>query len=167
MMVEAIDHLELEDRFDVVEAFVRSWSNHDIESCLEHVAPNVQYSDNIGDSYESYKGAWHGKDELRRIMLMVKKHWTHLAMMPRHFRPRMEDPALIQCQIEFVLLHKASGEFLFGNNRLVTRFEDGLISEIQVFHDAPMFRAFLRLIATKACAGERAASLPANSTAVC
>jgi len=148
-MMESVDHLKHKSRFEVVEGFLRSWADQDVERSLAFVAPNVRYSDNIGDSTESYKGVWQGKNDLQRVMLMVAKHWTNLAMEPQHFRLRTEDSTLVQCRIEFVLLHKRSGEFMFGNNRFVARVEDGLISEIQVFHDAPMFRAFLRLIGSQ------------------
>ncbi len=148
-MVEESHYLDLGDRIQKVTGFVRSWSNKDVEGCLDYVTPAVRYSDNIGDHGASYKGVWHGKDELRQIMTVVARHWTSISMEPRHFRPRIEDPALIQCRVEFVVLHKESREFLFGNNRLVTRLEGGLISEIQIFHDAPMFHAFLRLIGSQ------------------
>ena len=45
--------------------------------------------------------------------------------------------------------YKASGELLFGKSRLVARVEDDLIKSINIFHDAPMFEAFLRLIGSE------------------
>lgn len=145
----SFDYLEQSSRFDVVEAFIRAWTDQDIERCLAFCAPNVRYSDNIGDVIKPYKGVWQGKQQFGRIMQTAVKHWTNFVVQPKLLKGRVEDPALVQCRIEFVILHKDSREFMFGSNRFVARVEGGLITEIQVFHDAPMFLAFLRLIGSK------------------
>lgn len=82
-------------------------------------------------------------------MHTAAKHWTNLVVQPKLLKGRIEDRSLVQCRIEFVLLHKRSREFLFGSSRFVASVEAGLITEIRVFHDAPMFLAFLRLIGPK------------------
>ncbi|MEM8971972.1 MAG: nuclear transport factor 2 family protein [Pseudomonadota bacterium] len=149
-MVSAwVDHLEHGSRFDIVEAFLRAWAEQDIERCLAYLAPDITYSDNIGDSLKPYKGVWQGKGELEPYMRTAASRWSFLAMRPKQPRQRMEDTSLVQYQIEFVIRHRASGEVLFGGNRFVARIEGGLIRSIQVFHDAAMFSAFLRLIGSQ------------------
>ncbi len=144
-----VDHLEHGSRFEIVEAFIRAWAEQDIDRCLAYLAPDVTYSDNIGDSLKPYKGVWRGKDELEPHMRAAASRWSILAMRPKQPRQRMEDASLVQYQIEFVIRHRASGEVLFGGNRFVARIENGLIQSIQVFHDAAMFSAFLRLIGSQ------------------
>ena len=145
MLSALVEGREPNKRIEIVKTFSDPWAELKFNRCLKLCTPDVTYFDNISDIIHPSRPVRQGTDALRKVMNSSAKHWTILSMQQKLMKQRVEDPGLVQCRLEFVLIHKASREFMFCNNRFVARVEDDLISAIQMYHDAPMFLAFLRL----------------------
>ena len=145
MLPALVEGREPNSRIGLVKVFAESWAELKFDRCLQLCTSDVTYFDNISDIIHPSRPVRQGKEALRKVMHSSAKHWTILSMQQKLIRQRTEDPELVQCRLEFVLIHKASRKFMFCNNRFVARVEDDLISAIQLYHDAPMFLAFLRL----------------------
>ena len=158
MLSALVEGREPNKRLEIVKAFGDSLAQLKFDRCVQLCTPDVTYFDNISNIIHPSRPVRQGKDALRKVMNSSAKHWTILSMQQKLMKQRVEDPELVQCRFEFVLIHKASREFMFCNNRFVARVEDDLISAIQLYHDAPMFLAFLRLNGSAGFADHKRAS---------
>jgi hypothetical protein len=110
------------------------------------LSPDVVYTDNIIDVLTPVGGRTVGRAAFAKIMQTIAQKWEHLAFRIGPVTASTNRSNEVHCQIEFLIRHKPTGEELYGKNRFVACIKDGYIKSIDIFHDAPMFAAFLKLI---------------------
>ncbi len=134
------------EHIETAREFLRAWAAQDIDRCMALLHTDATFADNVGDSLVPYAGETRGREAIQKIMEREMRNWEHLAIRPGPMLVSTARHDQLHCQIEFLIRHRPTGERLFGKNRFVARLEDGVIKSINIFHDAPMFEAFLKLI---------------------
>lgn len=139
-------NLEVRHHAETVRTFLLAWEAQESERCLELLHPDVVYTDNIIDVLTPVGGRTVGRAAFAKIMQTIAQKWEHLAFRIGPVTASTNRSNEVHCQIEFLIRHKPTGEELYGKNRFVACIKDGYIKSIDIFHDAPMFAAFLKLI---------------------
>lgn len=149
MLTHTVERTNEEAMIRVATALIDALTERDSDRCYALLTEDATYCDNIGSQRQPIAGITRGRAAVASVISRISSLWTPLAYRPGPIRISAHVPNEIHCQIEFVMRHKSSGELLFGKSRLVARVEDDLIKSINIFHDAPMFEAFLRLIGSE------------------
>jgi len=129
---------------EVTEAVLGRWRDDPAGCMAAYVHPDVIYTLNVSPDALLLGGETHGRDAVTAKMLGIRDQFDYLVYKPRVFSIRGDT---VRTRIEFVYLHKRSGELLSGRMRSVFTVRDGLIVRVDEFVDAAMIESFMRLFA--------------------
>lgn len=130
----------------IVSETLAHWIAQDVDACLSLMSESASYTLHLEQSLLPFAGTTTGRDEIGEQLRAMLRDWDYLVFRPGPPRAHVDDANEIHNRVEFIYRHRASGEILSGFFRLVCRVNDGLITEINEYHDAAMVETFVRLV---------------------
>ena len=130
----------------VVTRFLQYWIAKDIDACLTLLSATASYTLHIEQSLLPFAGTTTGREEIGRQLAAMLRDWDYLVFRPTPAHAHVDDVSEIHSRVEFMYRHRASGEVIDGFLRLVWCVREGLITEVNEYHDAAMVETFLRLL---------------------
>lgn len=127
---------------EVTETLLWRWREDPAGCMKEFVAPDVVYTLNVSPEALLLGGETRGWDAVNAKMLGIREVFEYLVFRPRIFAVRGDE---VRARIEFVFRHKRSGELLTGQMRSVFQVQNGLITRVDEYVDAPLVESFMRL----------------------
>lgn len=126
----------------VIASFFACWRVQDLEMALVHVHPEIVYELHNGPDASPLAGVYRGIDRVRDLGYSVLAEFDYIRYEPTIVGV---DGDIVRAQVIFGLRHRVSGHVIEGSQRSVFVVRDGLIRSIDVYEDALMVAAFMRL----------------------
>lgn len=127
---------------DTVRRFLAVWGAGDIEGALGFVADDSVYALHISQEALPFGGETVGRAGIAACFHEIHRQFEYLVFRPHHF---VADGDAVRVRVEFMYRHRASGEILSGNFRIIFTVRDGLLVRADEYHDRAMVEAFMRL----------------------
>lgn len=128
---------------ELVHGLIAYWGEaQDVESLLALCHDDVVYRLHTDPVSTAYTGDRRGKEAVRELLYDILSEWDYLEYEAEVLG---EENGTARLQCRYRRLHRPSGNVLTGSKRVVVRVKREQVSEIDVFEDAPMVGAFLRL----------------------
>ena len=134
------------DPIELVDEFLRRWSDQNIDSTLELLAEDAAYTLHISKTLLPFAGSTIGREAIAVQLQAMLRDWDYLVFRPSAARANVDEPSTVHCQVQFIYRHRGTGAELSGHMRLVCTVVEGTISTVDEYHDAGMVEAFLRLM---------------------
>ncbi len=125
-----------------IRQFVIAWAAEDIDASVRLIAEDAVYVLHISNEVLPFAGETVGKANIEAALRLIRKQFEYLLFRPYNF---VADGDKVRLRVEHIYRHRASGELLSGNFRLVFEVRDGLIVKCNEYHDRAMVEAFMRL----------------------
>lgn len=132
------------DYYDLTEALIDAWQAQDIEQTIALMRDDVVFRLNRETGDGRFAAEIAGKSNVRALMEYMAEKWEYLAYDQQLLSV---DGTVARVQTTYEFLHRASQLRLGGSKRMIVRFRDGLVAEIDQLEDAQRIEAFLRLAA--------------------
>lgn len=126
----------------VAASFLASWAVQDVEMTAMHLHKNIIYKIHVPTTIRPFGGVRHGIEECREGMFAILKDFDYLAYEPIIVNAIGN---VVRAHIRFKCRHRQTGCVLEGTRRLVIRVRDGLVDQVDSYHDARLIETFLRL----------------------
>jgi ketosteroid isomerase-like protein len=130
---------------DVVRQFNEAWAAGDIDAGMSLVADYAVYALYISGELLPIGGESIGRANIEAGLRQVRNDFEYLLFRPLDLHAKGDE---VRYQVEFMYLHRRSGEVLSGRFRLIMRIENDLIVRTDEYHDRAKVEAFLRLFAS-------------------
>lgn len=131
---------------ETVRRFLEAWASGDLDASLRYIADDAVYALYISRELLPFGGETVGRANIERSLRQMRDQWDYLVYRPRSFVAIIDS---VRVRVEHMYRHRASGEVLSGNFRLVLRVRDNLIVRADEYHDRAMVEAFMRLHASE------------------
>jgi ketosteroid isomerase-like protein len=128
--------------FEVVEHYHAAWLAGDVDGAIRYIAEDCVYALHISKDLLPHGGETVGRANIAAALRQTREDFEYLLYRPHNFREKGEE---VRFRVEFMYRHRASGEILSGNFRLIMRVVNCLIVRGDEFHDRAKVEAFLRL----------------------
>lgn len=136
----------VENNVVILRRFVRAWAEGDIPETMRYIAHDCVYALHISEVALPFAGETVGARAIEGTLRHIRDNFDYLLYRPFNVHDEKEQ---VRLQVEFLYRHRASGEPLSGQFRLVLKFRDGLIVRGDEYHDRARIEAFMRLIASE------------------
>jgi ketosteroid isomerase-like protein len=134
------------DSRSVVASFFACWSVQDLEMALSHLHPEVVYTLHNGPDALPFSGSYRGIDSCRDLGYTVLAQFDYIGYEPTIVSAKER---VVQVHVVSRLRHRATGNVIEGSQRSVFQVDDGLITRIDIFEDAPRIEAFMKMTAQR------------------
>lgn len=129
---------------EVTETLLSKWQADPAGCMAAYAHPDIVYTLNVSPDLLLLGGETRGREGVTAKMLGIREQFDYLVFKPRIFSVIGD---VVRTRIEFVYLHRPSGELLSGHMRSVFTVRDGLIVRVDEFVDAALVETFMRLFA--------------------
>lgn len=127
---------------ETVRRFIKVWASGDIDASLRFIADDAVYALYISREVLPFGGETVGLANIERTLRLMRSQWDYLLFRPRAVVAIIDT---VRVRVEHMYRHRASGEVLSGNFRIIFRVRDNLIVRADEYHDRAMVEAFMRL----------------------
>lgn len=127
---------------EVVGLFFEYWKVQDVELALSLASEDVVYNLYLSDAAVPHGGATRGREKCRDVLYMVLADFDYLEYQPTVVGQEAE---AVRAHVRFRYHHRRTGGELSGTKRMVFTVRDGVIMQVDEYHDAGMVEAFMRL----------------------
>lgn len=131
---------------EVVHACLNNWAERDLDAVMSWLHDDIRFTLHAAHGSLPLAGEANGKAELRPRLQFMLDAFEFLAYIVDAAR-ETETAGVVRTSILYYYRHKATGLYLDGRFRHVARVENGLIKEIDEYHDAAALEAFMKLVA--------------------
>lgn len=125
----------------VFERAATAWSNYQLEQTLSFMSEDVEHTLNVDGELVPFAASVKGKAAMRKKLQLVLNTFEIGAYVTDHIAVRGD---WLRANMKIVYIHRASGERLITRFRFVIRQRNGLMEQIDEFHDAAYLEAFMR-----------------------
>ncbi len=125
----------------IFERAATAWSNYQLEQALSFMSEDVEHTLNVDGELVPFAASVKGKAAMRTKLQMVLDTFEIGAYVTDHIVVRGE---MLRANMKIIYIHRASGERLITRFRFVIRQRNGLMEQIDEFHDAAYLEAFMR-----------------------
>ena len=136
--------MEGQDAGETVAQFVRVWAAGDIDASMRFIAEDCVYALHISNEVLPFGGVTAGRANIEAVLRQIRDKFDYLVYRAHNI---VAEGHLVRLRVEHMYRHRASGEILSGNFRLVIEVRDGLLIRGDEYHDRAMVEAFFRLFA--------------------
>lgn len=126
----------------ITRRFLSLWGAGDVDSCVRFLADDAVYALYISREAVPFGGETVGRENIAAALRLIRQQWEYLLFRPRNF---VSQGDTVRLRVEHMYRHRASGEVLSGNFRLIFTLRDGLLIRADEYHDRAMVEAFMRL----------------------
>lgn len=119
-----------------------AWERGDFDGTFVHMADDIVFCLYLDQDLLAFAGETVGKPAVLAAFTRMRQDWDYLARRTTHM---VEEDDVVRLGLEYMYRHKASGEILSGNCRIVVRFRDCLVIRIDEYHDKALVETFMRL----------------------
>ena len=126
----------------VIESVFAYWSAQDVEQTVSLLSEDVVYQLYVCRSAHPFGGEWVGREAVRTLLFDLLAEFDYLAYEPTILEVH---DGVARVHSRYHIRHRASGEDLSGSKRLICTLQNGLVTRIHEYEDAPMVEAFIRL----------------------
>lgn len=144
--------MALETAEEIVRRSLKAWISGDFEGTLASIADDCVYALHISNEALPFAGEAVGKAAIEAAFRMMRAQFDYLLFRPHHY---VTDGGTVRVRVEHMYRHRATGEIISGNFRLVFFMRDGFITRMDEYHDRAMVEAFMRLINGAASRSDR------------
>jgi ketosteroid isomerase-like protein len=132
----------------VVQAFHAAWApgDGDIPRAMGYVAEDAVYILYLSNELLPFAGETSGRAAIEASLREIRRQFEYLLYRP--FNIAVEGD-VVRMRVEHIYRHRASGELLSGNFRIVFTVRDGKICRAEEYHDRAKVEAFMRLFSTR------------------
>ncbi len=124
--------------------FVRVWAAGDIDASMRFIAEDCVYALHISNEVLPFGGVTAGRANIEVVLRQIRDKFDYLVYRAHNI---VAEGPMVRLRVEHMYRHRASGEILSGNFRLVIEVRDGLLIRGDEYHDRAMVEAFFRLFA--------------------
>lgn len=142
-----MSHSKQDTNIAVVEAFNRAWAGGDLYGALQQCTLDMVYMLHLDVDVVEHAGCWVGRDEVRTALSLLRTNFEFERYAATILGAQGE---FVRQHIDWIGIHKASGERMTLHFRHVIVVRDSLIFQIEEFHDAAKLRALMSLISSGA-----------------
>lgn len=130
------------DSRSVVASFFECWRVQDLEMALVHAHPDIVYVIHNGPDASPLAGVYCGIDRVRELGYTVLAEFDYV-----HYEPTIvsNEDDIVRARVVFALRHRVSGLIIEGSQRSLFEVRDGLISRVDIYEDARLVEAFMRM----------------------
>jgi ketosteroid isomerase-like protein len=130
------------DSRSVVASFFECWRVQDVEMALVHLHPDIVYVIHNGPDASPLAGVYCGIEQVRELGYTVLAEFDYV-----HYEPTIvsDDGNIVRGRVVFGLRHRVSGFIIEGSQRSLFEVRDGLITRVDIYEDARLVEAFMRL----------------------
>lgn len=128
---------------ETIRQFLTIWASGDVEASASFIADDCVYALYISSEALPFAGETVGKANIVGALHLMRVQFDYLLFRPHHY---VSEGDTVRLRVEHMYRHRASGEVLSGNFRLVFEVRDGLIARADEYHDRAMVEAFIRLV---------------------
>ena len=125
----------------IFERAATAWSNYQLEEVLSFMSDDVEHTLNVDGEVVPFAASVKGKVAMRKKLQMVLDTFEIGAYVTDHIAVQGE---MLRANMKIIYIHRASGERLIARFRFVIRQRNGLMEQIDEFHDAAYLEAFMR-----------------------
>ena len=125
----------------VFERAATAWSNYQLEQTLSFMSEDVEHTLNVDGGRVPFAASVKGKPAMRAKLQLVRDIFEIGAYVTDHIAVRGER---LRANMKIIYIHRASGERLITRFRFDIRQRNGLMEQIDEFHDAAYLEAFMR-----------------------
>ena len=142
---ELIGGIALEGRSaeETVRQFLTAWIAGDFAVTTSFIADDCVYALYISNDVLPFAGETVGKANIEAALRLMRVQFDYLLFRPHHY---VTDGDNVRLRVEHMYRHRASGEVISGNFRLIFEVRDSLIARADEYHDRAMMEAFIRLV---------------------
>lgn len=121
-------------------------TRRDVNDALRYMAPNIDYVVNVDPQIAPFVASTSGIPELRARLELLFDTFTIETFDAKNFRISDDDPSIARVNVSYAYREKTTSVLLDGRFRCVIHIDDGLIAQVEEFHDRSYIEAFSRLI---------------------
>ena len=136
----------------IFESAATAWSNYQIERTLSFMSEDVVHTLNVDGELVPFAASVRGKAAMREKLGMMLDPFEIGAYVTDHLTVQGNN---LRANMKIIYIHQASGERLITNFRLAIEQRDGLMVQIDEFHDAAYLEAFVRYASAPAKARDQ------------
>ncbi len=136
---------------EVVGLFFEYWKAQDVEMALSLASEDVVYNLYLSDAAVPHGGETRGREKCRDVLYMVLADFDYLEYQPTIVGQEAE---AVRAHVRFRYHHRRTGGELSGTKRMVFTVRDGLIAQVDEYHDAGLVEAFMRLTQQREASNE-------------
>ena len=130
---------------EVVNRFQAAWGPGDFATAMPLLAEDSVYNLYLDEGLLPAGGQMVGRAAIEAALRRVRGVFEYVLYRPFDLVANGNE---VRQQVEFMCLHRASGETVSGRFRLVLVVENGQIVRTDEYHDRAKVEAFMRLFAT-------------------
>lgn len=128
---------------ETVRQFLTTWASGDLGATVSFIADDCIYALYISSEALPFAGETVGKAAIVDALRLIRTQFDYVLYRPHRY---VSEGDHVRLRVEHMYRHRASGEVLSGNFRLVVEVRDGLIARADEYHDRAMVEAFIRLV---------------------
>lgn len=130
----------------VVGRFNTAWEHGDLDAAMSCAAEDCVFTLHVSEDVVEHAGRAVGREQIRATLAAARRHYDYIL-----YRPHVlgVDGETVRVRVEFMGVHRASGERIGMTFRHVFVVRDGLIATCDEYHDRAKLEAYLRLIASE------------------
>ena len=136
---------------EVVDLFFEYWKAQDVEMAMSLATEGVVYNLYLSDAAVPHGGETRGREKCRDVLYMVLADFDYLEYQPTIVG---QEADAVRAQVRFRYHHRRTGGELSGTKRMVFTIRDGLIAQVDEYHDAGLVEAFMRLTQQREASNE-------------
>lgn len=131
---------------DIVKAFNAAWAAGDIDAAIAYVAEDGVYALYLSNEVLPFAGETVGRAGIEAVLREVRRQFDYLVYRPHAI---VVSGDIVRMRVEHMYRHRASGEMLTGNFRLVFTVRGDKIVRADEYHDRAMVETFMHLFAVQ------------------
>jgi ketosteroid isomerase-like protein len=132
---------------DVLTAMWRAWGARDKAGTLSLFSGSAAYALYVPQEILPFGGATYGRASISDRLQTILDQFETLGY---EGNVRWVDGDMVHGQVRYHYRHRATGDCIEGIMRHVALVQDGLVVQLEEYHDVERIRAFMRMVAYSA-----------------
>jgi ketosteroid isomerase-like protein len=130
------------DAENTIRTFLGHWVACRFAECFALIGDDASYQLHISEEVLSFGGEMVGRAAIEAALNSMREQFDYLVFRPYGYSTKGDT---VRVRVEHMYRHKASGEILVGNFRIVFKVADGKVMRGDEYHDRAKVEAFMRL----------------------